>query len=67
MKTEQLADRLDAEQALKDSQSALELANHDLRLTNERLSLALRGARAGTWDWDITDGSQRVAWIRGMP
>jgi PAS domain S-box-containing protein len=60
MKTEQLANRLDAEQALRDSQSALELANHDLRLTNERLSLALRGARAGTWDWDITDG--RAVW-----
>jgi signal transduction histidine kinase len=55
-----LADRLEAERALRDSQSALELANRDLRLTNERLSLALRAAHAGTWDWDIPDG--RAVW-----
>jgi signal transduction histidine kinase len=57
-----LADRLDAEQALRNAQSALKLANHDLRLTNERLSLALRGAHAGTWDWDIIDG--RAIWSK---
>jgi signal transduction histidine kinase len=45
-----LAERREADRALRAAQSALERANHDLRMTNERLSLALRGAHAGTWD-----------------
>jgi len=55
-----LAQRLEAEMALNAAQSALERANHDLRVTNERLSLAVRGAQAGTWDWDIIEG--RATW-----
>jgi PAS domain S-box-containing protein len=55
-----LAERREAEQALKAAQLALERANHDLRTTNERLSLALRGAHAGTWDWKII--ADRAVW-----
>jgi signal transduction histidine kinase len=55
-----LAELRQAEQALKVAQAALERANHDLRTTNERLSLALRGAHAGTWDWDMKE--DRVVW-----
>jgi PAS domain S-box-containing protein len=51
-----LGQRLEAERALGAAQSALERANHDLRVTNERLSLAVRAAQAGTWDWDIIEG-----------
>jgi diguanylate cyclase (GGDEF)-like protein/PAS domain S-box-containing protein len=35
-------------------------AEHVLQLANERLSLALRAAGAGTWDWDMTSG--KLSW-----
>jgi PAS domain S-box-containing protein len=35
-------------------------AQEDLRKSEERLRLALEGARQGTWDWDLAGG--RVSW-----
>lgn len=38
----------------------LKQAEHALMIANERLSLALRAAGAGTWDWDMATG--KLSW-----
>jgi diguanylate cyclase (GGDEF)-like protein/PAS domain S-box-containing protein len=46
-------------------------AEHELRVTNERLSLAVAGTGDAVWDWYINDGrvefSPRMAEILGYP
>ena len=39
-------------------------AEAELRRANERLELALRASRAGTWDWDVASGA--LAWSPEM-
>lgn len=46
-------DRHAVEKALRESEETL-------RQANDRLELAQRAARAGTWDWDVTTG--RLEW-----
>lgn len=45
---------------LVDEISERGMAEEALRRSEERLELALRGTRAGTWDWNIPDGSIEV-------